>query len=142
MHPVAADERLHAMLYWIAEACKEARIEAGRHQVHIAASLSTNQSTIFRFEEHEGQPRSIDATVAAYGDDLKLDPRQLWARALEMWIAGEEPAAEEVARGVRGIQRIARTAGDDPDLSAAELEAGPSGDDSADDAGQSGERSR
>jgi hypothetical protein len=73
------------MLYWLSLAAKQMREEADRLQVHVAASLSKNQSTIARFEDAQGWPRNVDLTVAAYADDLGVHPRELWARALELW---------------------------------------------------------
>lgn len=103
-------EEQRGMLYWVAEAAKEARIDAGRLQVHIAAELSKNQSTIDRFESHGSQPREVDATVQAYADDLEIDVRQLWARALEMWIASEKPEAEHAATATRAVQAASKSA--------------------------------
>lgn len=77
-----------SMLYWLAEAAREARKAAGRKQVHIAASTRTgvDQSTITRFEKrHGGWPRNPDATIQAYADDLDVSPRDLWRKALELW---------------------------------------------------------
>lgn len=73
------------MLYWIAEAAKQLRLGAGRKLVHVAASGDMDQSTIYRFERHHGQPESIDATIAAYADDLDREPIDVWELALEMW---------------------------------------------------------
>lgn len=77
----------HAMLYWLAEACKRARENEGRIQVHIAASLNQAQSSVTRFENHDGQPRDLDAMVAAYAEDLDIEPVQLWTKALDLWTA-------------------------------------------------------
>lgn len=101
MHDMAAKEQSEAMIYWVAEAAKEAREEANRLQVHIAAEMDKNQSTVARFEDHTSTPRNVDAMIAAYGRDLDLDPRQLWARALELWIAADQPTADDAARGLR-----------------------------------------
>lgn len=101
MRDMATKETVKAMVYWVAEAAKEAREEADRLQVHVAAGINKNQSAIARFEDHKNQPRNLDETIAAYADDLDIDPRQLWARALEMWIAAEEPSAADAARGLQ-----------------------------------------
>jgi hypothetical protein len=107
---MATQETVKAMVYWVAEAAREAREEADRLQVHIAAELNKNQSAIARFEEHANQPRDIDETVAAYAADLDIDPRQLWARALEMWIEAETPSADDAARGVEAAADQAKRA--------------------------------
>lgn len=104
------EESAKAMVYWIAEAAREARQEAKRKHVHIAAGLDSDQSTISRFENHEGQPRDIDRTVEAYAEDLEIDVRQLWARALEMWIEADRPDAADVARGLQEVGRKAKRA--------------------------------
>jgi transcriptional regulator of aromatic amino acid metabolism len=82
------------MLYWVAEAAKELRLGAGRKLVHPAASGNMDQSTLYRFERHQGQPESIDATVAAYADDLDIEPIEIWERALELWRAAAALTAE------------------------------------------------
>jgi hypothetical protein len=110
MRDMATEESVKAMVYWIAEAAKEAREEAGRLQVHVAAGLDKNQSAIARFEDHKNQPRDLDQTIAAYAEDLDIDPRQLWARALEMWIAAEAPAPAAAARGLQAVAQIAKRA--------------------------------
>ena len=73
MQRIAPPNSPKTMLYWLAEAAKEFRERGGRLQVHVAASLNSNQSTIARFEDHRGQPRNLDETVNAYADDLHGD---------------------------------------------------------------------
>lgn len=100
------------MIYWLGEACKEAREQSDLLQVHIAASISRNQSTVTRFEGHEGQPRDIDEMVAAYANDLGLTPQELWARALKLWIANSESdaaTAGQVEREVAGAVERSRS---------------------------------
>lgn len=75
------------MLYWLAHACREARTEAKRKQVHVAASADVDQSTVNRFESGASWPRNADRVVAAYADDLDLEPVDLWRTALKMWEA-------------------------------------------------------
>jgi hypothetical protein len=98
-----------SMAYWLSLACKQARETAGRLQVHVAASHNrgVNQSTIARFEDGVAWPRNPDQIVAAYADDLDVDPVQLWQEALDLWQrhrAGEalselgEAAADRVRR--------------------------------------------
>lgn len=73
------------MLYWLAKACKEARLAANRKLVHVAASADKDQSTLWRFENGDGWPRETDLFIAAYADDLNVDPIQLWETAIQMW---------------------------------------------------------
>ncbi len=72
------------MIEFLAQAAKAAREAAGRKQVHIAAELSSDQSTIYRFEQGRW-PRDPDQLIAAYAEDLDLDPRDIWAEALKLW---------------------------------------------------------
>ena len=84
-------------MFWLAVAAKELREAAGRKQVHIAASMSKDQSTVYRFEQGGSVPRELDVFVAAYADDLDIKPSQVWARALELWRqSGEEATVTEL----------------------------------------------
>jgi hypothetical protein len=86
------------MLHWLARAAKRLREHAGRKQVHIAAALDRDQSTIYRFEQNGmpdgpffGWPGETDAYIAAYADDLGIkDPQAIWLLALEMWREGRD----------------------------------------------------
>jgi transcriptional regulator with XRE-family HTH domain len=73
------------MIYWLAQAAKQERLKKGRKQVHIAAAIDRDQSTINRFEQGEHWPRDPDEILAGYADDLEIDPRQLWAEAIKLW---------------------------------------------------------
>lgn len=73
------------MIYWLAQAAKELREAADRKHVHIAASMSKDQSTVYRFEAAAGWPRDTDVFIAAYADDLDITPLQIWERALKLW---------------------------------------------------------
>lgn len=73
------------MLYWLAQACRQARERAGRKQVQVAASAGANQNTISRFEKGRVWPRDLGRIVDAYVDDLEVDPFELWAEALRLW---------------------------------------------------------
>lgn len=85
------------MLYWLATAAKELRETAGRKQVHIAASMSKDQSTVYRFEQGGSVPRDLDLFIAAYADDLDIKASQIWERALQMWKdSGEEATIDEL----------------------------------------------
>jgi hypothetical protein len=82
------------MLFWLAKVCRDARIAAGRRQVHIAVRVgakAVDSSTIARFERAEVWPRNADEMVAAYADDLDLEPRVLWSRAIRCWLADGTP---------------------------------------------------
>lgn len=89
------------MIKWLAKAAEEARVDAGRKEVHIAAQLGADQSTINRFESGKKWPRNPDLTIQAYADDLEIDARHIWARALELWISAEQPSGERAAQAVR-----------------------------------------
>lgn len=80
--PVVARD---SMLFWLATAAKQVREAGGRRQVHVAASANLDQSSVYRFEEHKSTPRDVDLMVAAYADDLEIDPMMLWEQALKMW---------------------------------------------------------
>jgi hypothetical protein len=88
------------MLYWLAQAAKQAREAAERKQVHVAASADRDQSSIYRFEQARTWPRDPDAIIGAYADDLDVDPVEIWATAVELWrawaaaLSPEERAAQ------------------------------------------------
>lgn len=85
------------MRYWLGVVCREQREKRDRLQVHVAASLDRNQSTVARFERGDGWPQDPDITVAAYADDLDMDPVELWTLALERWQAeGRQPKLAEL----------------------------------------------
>lgn len=87
------------MVYWLAQAAKELREAAGRKQVHIAASMSKDQSTVYRFEQGGTVPRDLDIFVAAYADDLDVRPSEIWARGLQLWReSGEEATVAELIK--------------------------------------------
>lgn len=115
------------MLHWLARAAKRLREHAGRKQVHIAAALDRDQSTIYRFEQNGmpdgpffGWPGETDAYIAAYADDLGIqDPKEIWKLALEMWAEGRDlpdrirelVPDDDVAAGLAGpVEELARGA--------------------------------
>lgn len=71
------------LLVALARICREARVAAGRKQVHIAARLDVDQSTVARFERAGGWPQNIGSIVTAYAEELDLDQWELWQRALD-----------------------------------------------------------
>ena len=75
----------NGVLPWIAGVCRQARIAAGRRQVHIAAAADVDQSTVNRFELAQGWPRDVDAMIAAYAEDLAIPAIELWRRAIDAW---------------------------------------------------------
>lgn len=68
------------MSYWLGRVCREAREQRGVKRVHVAARLDVNEQTIQRFEDGR-LPRDPDITVAAYGEVLDVDSRELWLDA-------------------------------------------------------------
>jgi predicted TPR repeat methyltransferase len=98
------------MLWWIAEAARMAREEADpeRLQVDIASVLRQRESTIYRFEAHQTQPRDLDATVRAYAAELGIEPQDIWLRALSLWGASDSSSEEHADRAVRAATGAAR----------------------------------
>lgn len=86
------------MIFWLAQAAKELREAKQRKQVHIAATINRDQSTIYRFEYGDAWPRQIDLIIAGYADDLDIDDaRVIWRKALEMWEAqGKAPSVPDL----------------------------------------------
>lgn len=102
------------MLFWLTRAARDARIAAGRLQVHVAASANVNQSTIDRFEKGGAWPRDTDRFVNAYADDLDIEPVQLWDEALRLWrehLADRDGAATIASEGQRAVRDLADAAG-------------------------------
>lgn len=75
------------MMYWIAQTCRDARLEQQHLLSEVAAELRVDQSTVGRFETGRMRKIDIDAMVDAYARDLQLQPRELWVRALQRWAA-------------------------------------------------------
>lgn len=76
-------------VYWLAQACKRAREEAGLTQSDIRAA---NQPRVSRFEKHAKWPDDPEELVQAYAQALGLkDSRALWELALEYWIEHGQP---------------------------------------------------
>lgn len=86
------------MVYWLAKAARQARQEAGRKQVHIAASIDRDQSMIARFERGSAWPRDVDRIVAGYADDLGITEIALWERALALWADQQDDPLTEAAQ--------------------------------------------
>jgi len=90
------------MLYWLAQTCREARLAAGRKQVHIGASADVDQSTVNRFENAVAWPRNADRLVEAYAADLELEPIDLWQAALSRWLDHISEIGDEYVRSQAG----------------------------------------
>lgn len=102
--PVVAED---TMIHWLALAAKQAREAAGRKQVHVAAAMDKNQSTVYRFEQGLSWPRDTELFVAAYAEDLDLDPLFLWESALELWrTRGARPNVRDLLQR-RGADELA-----------------------------------
>jgi transcriptional regulator with XRE-family HTH domain len=88
----------NTMIHWLATAAKRLREEQRRKQVHIAAALSIDQSSVYRFEAGNNWPRDPDAMIAAYAEDLDIDDvREIWRLALELWESeGQAPDVTEL----------------------------------------------
>jgi transcriptional regulator with XRE-family HTH domain len=77
--------REHTLLYWLGQTVREEREQRNRLQVHVAASVGVSQRTVARFESGVAWPRDPELLVEAYGDDLGVDPADLWERAIVRW---------------------------------------------------------
>lgn len=72
------------MIRFLAQAAEEAREDAGRKRYHVAAEISVDPSTVYRFEKGQW-PQQPDLMVSAYASDLQIEPIELWERALRLW---------------------------------------------------------
>lgn len=128
--PYAPRVAQDTMRWWLGRAANRARLEADRKQVHVAAEMSADQSTVYRFEQGVGWPRDTDIIVAAYAADLDIDPMELWSLALEMWresgsqagladLQARRAAKKSAATGARAVRRAAKRV-DQPNSQSAE----------------------
>lgn len=99
------------MGYWVAQACRLVREEAKLSQTKVAGEVDVRETSVYRFEIGGGWPRDPERYVNAYAKTAGLsDPREIWARALELWhqhgtnpfeetgsLSGFERAIEEAA---------------------------------------------
>jgi hypothetical protein len=97
------------MIKFLAEAAKELRETADpkRKIIHVAVIADMDPTTIWRFEKGQW-PRDADQVIAAYATELGLEPIDIWAKALELWISAEEPSSGEAAEAVRHVRDVAR----------------------------------
>lgn len=101
------------MLFWLAEAAKQARATAGRKQVHVAASADMDQSSIWRFEEKRAAwPRNTDMVIGAYAEDLDIDPLDLWETAIQLWRADRAREPQRITDDGQGLALGATKAGE------------------------------
>lgn len=78
------------MLPYLGAAARDARIKAGRLQIHIAVELGAKtDATVRPFEQGKHWPRDPDAMVSAYARDLGIDPIDIWKDALKRWAADQ-----------------------------------------------------
>lgn len=97
------------MAYWLAQACRLTREEAGLSQTKVAGEVGVRETSVYRFEIGGGWARDPEKYVNAYaqlaGQD---DPRQIWDRALELWRDhGENPLTAEDG-SLAGFQKAVR----------------------------------
>jgi hypothetical protein len=113
------------LIYWLKRAAQELREDHERKQVHIAAAMDADQSTIWRFEHDPGWPKNPDLTVAAYAEDLDITPIELWERALALWRkSGEVDGVAEIqARATVGESKPSEAERPRPAEAAEESEA-------------------
>ena len=71
-------------MYWIVEACRQAREDTGHRTSEIAGAVPIDQSTVTRWEAHRTRPRDPDQMVTAYSRVTGIPGPELWARALEL----------------------------------------------------------
>lgn len=88
-----------AMIEWLARAAKQAREDADppRKIIHIAVAADLDPSTVWRFEQGRW-PRDPDKIIAAYANELGIEPREIWVRAIDLWLG--DPADEPLEGGV------------------------------------------
>lgn len=74
------------LLYWLAEAAKQVRIDADASPERVADVLGRDGATIKRFEKAKHWPADADQLVAAYAQVGGLaDAREIYQRALDLW---------------------------------------------------------
>lgn len=74
-----------SLLPWLAGVLADAREDAQKRQVHVAAAADMDQSAITRFEHGQSWPRNPDRLVQAYADCVGVDAHVLWRRAIDRW---------------------------------------------------------
>jgi len=80
-------------LYWVAQAARAQRVEAGEDEDTIALIAGTHRRTVTRFEGVVAIPQALDEMVCAYALACGLDDeRFIYGAALEMWRKKGRPA--------------------------------------------------
>lgn len=81
---IAGDAHKHDMARYVAGfARRVGAVAIG----HLHSSWYVDQSTVSRFEDGSSWPRDPDRRLCSYADDLDIEPRALWCRAVEEWKA-------------------------------------------------------
>jgi transcriptional regulator with XRE-family HTH domain len=70
------------MLKALAEVVREARVAAELTQLDIATAANVSHGTISRLERAKSWPLNPDRIIAAYEQECRLDPGDLWRRAV------------------------------------------------------------
>lgn len=79
-------------LFWLGEAAKRLREEAGLGPSSIAAKLGRREATVEAFEKGINNPRDLEAILAIYAESVGLDdPRDIVRDALRLWYEHGEP---------------------------------------------------
>lgn len=102
-HYGASTMAQHAMIFFLARAAKEARKEAGIKPARVAVSIDVDPSTIYRFERGQW-PQDADLILSAYSNELRIEPREIWSRAIELWTDAEVNPKNEVDRMIDEIE--------------------------------------
>lgn len=80
------------IVYWLANACKGLREEAGVRTATIAHYSGEGAHTVERFERVERFPEHLDPIVAAYARVAGFtDDRDVYLEAIDLWIEQGEP---------------------------------------------------
>lgn len=81
--PHAPGERL---FFWLGQAAREAREEAGIRAEAVAIRINRGKETVIRFEHGRTRPHELELMLAAYAECIGLDdPRDLVVRAVRKW---------------------------------------------------------
>ena len=61
---------------------REARRDAGLSLLDIATRARVSESVVSRFEKGDGWRRQTDQIISAYEQECRLQPGELWRRAI------------------------------------------------------------
>lgn len=73
------------MLQHLGRVARAARKQAQLRQIDIATTADVAHTSISRFELAESWPLDPDHVVAAYAEEIGVDPRDIWRAALDDW---------------------------------------------------------